>query len=87
MAEKRDRISLSLDEEDKAALEEIALQFGCRWGDGPNISELMKQIARRNLRIEQSDEEKIPLRSKQGIAAIEKIIKGLLELSAVLFKG
>lgn len=88
MTRKGESITLSLDAADKAALEEIALQFGCHWGDRPNISELMKQIARHNLRVGRFDEEEMPnLRSKQGRAAVEKIVKGLLELSAVLFKS
>ena len=31
--------------EDKESLENLAYEFGCMWGDNPNISELIKKIA------------------------------------------
>ena len=34
---------------DKAQLEKIALEFGMKWGDRPNISKLVEAIARRKL--------------------------------------
>jgi hypothetical protein len=42
-------ITLSLEESDKAQLEAIALEFGMTWGDDPNVSRLIKAIARRQL--------------------------------------
>jgi WYL domain len=44
-------ITLSLSEQDKAHLEAIAEEFGMTWGDRPNISELVKAIASRQLMI------------------------------------
>jgi hypothetical protein len=44
-------ITLSLEESDKAQLEAIALELGMKWGDDPNISRLIKAIARRQLLI------------------------------------
>lgn len=89
MSRKGESITLSVDAADKAELERIALQFGCTWGDKPNISQLLKDIGRKKLKVVWSDDEDAltPVRAKQGKAAIEKIVAGLLELSAVLFKG
>jgi hypothetical protein len=42
-------ITLSLEESDKTQLEEIALELSLKWGDEPNISGLVKAIARRQL--------------------------------------
>jgi WYL domain len=44
-------ITLSLEESDKAQLEAIALELGMMWGDDPNISRLIKAIARRQLSV------------------------------------
>lgn len=86
MTRKGQSITLSLDTADKAALEAIALQYGCIWGDKPNVSALLKAIARGELKVVYGDEEQLtPARVKQGKAAISKITQGLLELSAILF--
>lgn len=46
-------LTLSLSPEDKAALEQIALAYGCTWGRGgniaPNITGLLRAIANGNL--------------------------------------
>jgi hypothetical protein len=42
-------ITLSLEENDKAQLEAIAYELGMKWGNDPNISRLIKAIARRQL--------------------------------------
>jgi hypothetical protein len=44
-------ITLSVSEQDKAQLEAIAHELGMLWGDAPNISRLIKAIARRQLLI------------------------------------
>lgn len=49
MTRKGRSITLSLEESDKAQLETIALELGMMWGDDPNISRLIKAIARRKL--------------------------------------
>lgn len=49
MTRKGRSITLSLEESDKAQLEAIALELGMKWGDDPNISRLIKAIARRQL--------------------------------------
>ncbi|MBD2293097.1 WYL domain-containing protein [Anabaena sphaerica FACHB-251] len=50
MSRKGQSITLSVSERDKAELEAIALEFGMMWGeDNPNISKLIKAIAKREL--------------------------------------
>ncbi|OKH17969.1 WYL domain-containing protein [[Limnothrix rosea] IAM M-220] len=51
MGRKGQSVTLSLLEREKAELEKLALEFGCEWGDRPNISKLIKQIAKRELKI------------------------------------
>lgn len=51
MTRKGRSITLSLEESDKAQLEAIALELGMKWGDEPNISRLIKAIARRQLTV------------------------------------
>jgi hypothetical protein len=52
MTRKGRAITLSLSAADKQSLENLALKFGHLWGDKPNISKLVQEIARRNLAIE-----------------------------------
>jgi hypothetical protein len=51
MARQRQTVTLSLLETDKAKLEQLAAEFGMTWGENPNISKLIKAIARSELRI------------------------------------
>ncbi|MBD3886700.1 WYL domain-containing protein [Phormidium tenue FACHB-886] len=51
MTRKGRSITLSLEESDKTQLEAIALELGMKWGDDPNISRLIKAIARRQLSV------------------------------------
>ncbi|MCY7335085.1 MAG: WYL domain-containing protein [Chamaesiphon sp.] len=44
-------LTLSLNEADRAALTQLAQEFGMMWGDKPNISKLIETIARRELTI------------------------------------
>lgn len=44
-------ITLSIEEAEKAQLEQLALDFGQNWGDRPNISKLLKAIAKGKLRL------------------------------------
>jgi len=46
-------ITLSLSPEEKAELEALAQQFGILWGDKPNISGLVRAIARKRLTLYQ----------------------------------
>ncbi|MBD2196814.1 MULTISPECIES: WYL domain-containing protein [Calothrix] len=49
MSRKGQSITLSVSERDKAELENLALEFGMKWGDRPNISKLIEAIARHHL--------------------------------------
>jgi predicted DNA-binding transcriptional regulator YafY len=51
MAPKRSSFNLSIADHEKARLEELALEFDQTWGDKPNVSKLIKAIARGKLRI------------------------------------
>jgi hypothetical protein len=52
MTKKNQSITLSISEQDKVQLEKIAEELGCTWGpDRPNISKLLKRIARKELLI------------------------------------
>lgn len=42
-------MTLSISDEDKAALEELAREFGIMWGDRPNVSRLIEAVAKRRL--------------------------------------
>jgi predicted DNA-binding transcriptional regulator YafY len=51
MTRKGSAITLSLQDYEKAALAELAQEFGLMWGEQPNISKLIKAIAQRELLI------------------------------------
>lgn len=51
----RETVTLSLTPEDKAALESLAAEFSCFWGDKPNVSALLKAIARREIQLNRPD--------------------------------
>lgn len=51
MTRKGRAITLSVNDRQKAQLEQIALKFNITWGDNPNISQLVKAIADGKLRI------------------------------------
>ncbi|MFQ3618463.1 MAG: WYL domain-containing protein [Cyanobacteriota bacterium] len=51
MPRKRSSITLSIEEHEKAQLEQLALDFDQTWGDKPNVSKLLKAIARGKLRL------------------------------------
>jgi predicted DNA-binding transcriptional regulator YafY len=51
MTRKNRSVTLSIEEHEKAQLEQLALEYGQTWGDRPNISKLVKAIAQGKLRI------------------------------------
>jgi hypothetical protein len=62
MGRKGESITLSLKDHEKRTLEELAREYGMMWGDRPNISQLLKSIAARELLIAKNhdwDREKI----------------------------
>lgn len=83
MSRKSESITLSVSEEDKAELENIALEFGCTWGEEkPNISRLLKQVAKRELLLSRPDKPTKQKRAliKNAIASIQDALTILLEL-------
>lgn len=83
MSRKNESITLSVTEEDKAELESIALEFGCTWGEGkPNVSKLVKQIAKRELLLSKADKPTTQKRKmiKDAIASIQDALTILLNL-------
>jgi hypothetical protein len=51
MTRQKRSITLSIEEREKAQLEQLALEFGQTWGDKPNVSKLVKAIAQGKLRL------------------------------------
>ncbi|WP_246828935.1 WYL domain-containing protein [Synechococcus sp. PCC 7502] len=49
MGRRGQSITLSISDHDKAQLEELALELGMMWGDRPNITKLVEEIARKKL--------------------------------------
>jgi hypothetical protein len=85
MTRRNESLTVSLRQEDKVVLETIALQFGCSWGDKPNISALLKAIAVGSLKVIYNDD--LPpaeIKKNQARQAIEKIKTGLDELVQAL---
>ncbi|MEM9924458.1 MAG: WYL domain-containing protein [Cyanobacteria bacterium P01_D01_bin.50] len=75
MTRKGKSITLSVSDRDKAELETIALEFGCTWGDRPNISKLVESIARRQLIIAPNNDW-----TNERIKALETARKALIDL-------
>lgn len=85
MGRKGQSITLSVSTEERETLEQIAVQFGCTWGENPNISALLKAIASGALQVYWSNETPPPkIKKESAKAAIEKIKQGLDELSRSL---
>jgi hypothetical protein len=82
MSRKQESITLSLSLEHKAKLEQKALEFGCLWGDRPNISSLLKAIADGELLLSKADKPAKQKRAliKNAIASIQDALTILLEL-------
>jgi hypothetical protein len=55
MTRQSESITLSLSPEEKAELEALAQQFGILWGYKPNISGLVRAIARKRIMLYQPD--------------------------------
>ena len=85
MTRKGESVTLALSSEDKAALEAIALKFGCTWGDKPNVSALMKAIAQRSLEVNwPNGEAPEDTRARSLELAIDAIKSGLDRLKDIL---
>ena len=75
MSRKGKSITLSVSDRDKTELENLALEFGCTWGDRPNISKLVESIARRQLIIAPNNDW-----TNERIKALETARKALIDL-------
>lgn len=74
MSRKGQSITLSVPEQDKTRLEQLAIKFGYIWGKKANISKLVTAIARHHLRIVVNDDW-----SHQRIEAMEQARKLLVD--------
>lgn len=75
MSRKGQSITLSLREQDKAELENLALEFGMMWGDRPNISKLIEAIARHHLIIGKNNDW-----SEARIRAVDRAMRLLTDI-------
>jgi predicted DNA-binding transcriptional regulator YafY len=78
MTRKNEAITLSIAKREKSELEKLALEFGKTWGDKPNISQLIKAIARQELLIAPNHDW-----SSQRIETLEQARKLLLDYDLI----
>lgn len=71
-------ITLSVTDRDKAQLEALALEFGMKWGDRPNISKLVKAIAQHKLLIAPNNDWK-----DSRLEALKHAIDALTDLGKI----
>jgi len=85
MSRKGKSITLSLEEGHKERLEQVALDFGCTWGDKPNVSALLAEIAVGKLKIDYADAAPADNPKRAAIlGAISLIQEGLAKLLRLL---
>jgi hypothetical protein len=75
MSRKGQSITLSISERDKAELETLALEFGMKWGEKPNISRLVEAIARRELLLGNNNDW-----WESRIRALDRAMRGLIDI-------
>ena len=82
MTRKQESITLSLSLEHKAELEKLSLEFGCLWGEKPNVSALLKAVADGEILLSKSDKPAKQKRAliKDAIASIQDALTILLNL-------
>jgi hypothetical protein len=82
MSRKQESITLSLTLEHKVELEKLSLEFGCLWGENPNISGLIKAIADGEISLSKSGKPNKKERKliKDAISNIQNALTILLEL-------
>ncbi|NJL00732.1 MAG: WYL domain-containing protein [Spirulinaceae cyanobacterium RM2_2_10] len=78
MTRKGKAITLSIDDRDKAALETLAAEYGCTWGEKPNISKLVKAIARHELRLARNTDWQ-----PERLTALERSRRQLIDLGQI----
>lgn len=74
MGRKGQSITLSISDQDKQHLEEIAREQGMLWGDRPNISRLVEALARRELQVGRNNDW-----SEARIRALQQSIQTLTD--------
>lgn len=79
-------MTLSLNPGEKELLEALAIKFGCTWGENPNVTELMGQIARGDrITIQWADSRPADDSKKRAIQqAIALIQEGLARLMRII---
>ena len=78
-------ITLSLKEGHKEQLEQLAIDFGCTWGEKPNVSALVDAIAAGTLRLDYADAAPADNPKRAAIlGAIALIQEGLSKLLRLL---
>lgn len=77
------KVTLSLQPGDKENLENLAVKFGCTWGDRPNVSELISEIAKGDrITIQWADSRPVEDPQRRAIqGAIAMIQEGLAKLT------
>ncbi|PSB01846.1 helix-turn-helix transcriptional regulator [Merismopedia glauca] len=78
MSRKGQSITLSISDRDKQQLETLAVEFGMKWGEKPNISKLVEAIARRQLQISPNHDWTQP-----RIKALSESVRALLDVGQV----
>lgn len=78
MGRKGKSITLSISEREKQQLEKLAEEYGMKWGENPNISKLVKAIARGYLQIVRSDNW-----SSDRINALDLARQALIDLGKI----
>ena len=78
MGRKGESITLSLKDYEKEALEELAKEYNMMWGDRPNISKLLKAIAKGELLVAANHNW-----SKKKIENLDKIRKILVDIGKI----
>lgn len=76
MGRKGESVTLALDAADKKALEAIASDLGCIWGEKASVSELMRQIARGYLKVSRVA---IDSKSATRLVEVEKALESALQ--------
>lgn len=78
MGRKGESITLSLKDYEKQVLEQLAREYGMMWGDRPNISKLLKAIAKQKLLVAPNYDW-----SKERIDTLDRIRKILVDVGKI----
>lgn len=84
MTRKGRALTLSISDHEKAQLEQLALNFDQTWGDNPNVSKLVKAIAKGELRIAANHDWSRDLISALNLARTQLIDDGKLSEALII---